>query len=343
MKRNLIILGIILLVIAGITIYFSRNQNKTTGSASAQESPKFTVKKNKLTETLTISGEIAADEHVSLFFPLGGKLSWVGVKEGDFVKKYQGIASLDQRDLQKKLESSLNTYMISRWDFEQTKDDNKDADVTSGELGEKLRRIVDKAQFNLNNSVINVELQSLAKEMAYMYSPIEGIVTKVGGQFAGANIAATQTYEVVNPQTVYFLASADQTEVPLISVGDTAKITLDPYENETMTGVVKSIAFTPKTGDTGTSYEIKIDFGSVNDLLKYRLGMTGDAEFVTKEIKNVYAIPLNYVTTENKKKYVYVLKDGKEVKTEVQLGEEGDSDVAVKSGIKEGDVLVEKK
>lgn len=343
MKKKYFIFLIVGLTIGVAAYFFWQRQAKTNVLATSDNKPNtYTVKKTKLTETLTLSGEIDADEHVSLFFPTGGKLAWVGVKEGDYVKKYQGIASVDQRDLEKRLQASLNSYMITRWDFEQSKVDNKDAAIKDGDVGDKLKRIIDKAQFNLDNSVINVEIASLAKEMAYMYSPIEGIVTKVGGQYAGANIAATGTFEIVNPQTIFFSAIADQTDIPLLSVGETAVITLDPYESEKITGVVKSIAFTPVVGDTGTTYEVKIDFTSSNDLLKYRLGMTGDAEFVTKEKIGIIAVPASFVKTILKKKYVYILKDGKEVQTEVKVGDEGDSDIEIKNGLSEGDIIVEK-
>lgn len=342
MQKRLIIFILLLLIVAG-GAWFAWSRKVSQAEASVQdETKKFTVIRNKLTETLTLSGEIDADEHVSLFFPTGGKLAWVGVKEGDYVKKFQGIASIDQRDLEKRLQASLNSYMITRWDFEQSKVDNKDAAIKDGEVGDRLKRIIDKAQFNLDNSVINVEIASLAKEMAYMYTPIEGIVTKVGGQYAGANIAATGTFEVVNPQTIFFSAKADQTDIPLLSVGETAEITLDPYESEKITGVVTSIAFTPVAGDTGTTYEVKIDFTSVNDLLKYRLGMTGDAEFVTKEKTGIIAVPSNFVKTISKKKYVYILKGGKEVQTEVKVGDEGDNDLEIIDGLSEGDIIVEK-
>ncbi len=342
MKRR-IVLFVVLFAIFGIVAYWVYSRS----SASAQSGGKtatdntYTVEKTKLRETLTISGEINAEEKVTLSFPTGGKLYWVGVKEGDYVQKYQGIASLDQRDLQKRLESSLNTFMISRWDFDQTKSDNKDAQYTDGELGEKMRRIIDKAQFGLNNSIITVELQSLAKEYAYLYTPIEGIVTKVGAPYAGVTVGATTSYEVVNPNTVYFSATADQTEVPRLHVGQDAKIIVDPYPDTTVSATIKSIAFTPQSGDTGTNYEVKLAFPSSVDVLKYRLGMTGDVEFLTKEKKNVYAVPTTYVLSEANKKYVFILKDGKKIKTEVKAGEEGDTDIEIIRGVEAGDVLVE--
>jgi hypothetical protein len=41
------------------------------------------------------------------------------------------------------------------------------------------------------------------------------------------------------------------------------------------------------------------------------------------------------------KKYVFILKDGKTVKTEVTTGEEGDTKIEIVRGVQAGDVLVE--
>lgn len=342
MKRRALFFIVIILIVGalGYWVYTRNVSTAQLGGKTATETL-YTVEKTSLKETLTISGEINAEEKVTLSFPTGGKLAWVGVKEGDYVKKYQGIASLDQRDLQKRLESSLNSFMITRGDFDQTKSDNKDAQYTDGDLGDKMKRIIDKAQFGLNNSIITVELQSLAKEYSYLYTPIEGIVTQVGAPYAGVTVGATTTYQVVNPNTVYFSATADQTEVPLIHTGQAAKVIIDPFPDSTVTATVQSVSFTPQVGETSTSYEVKLVFPSNVDVSKYRLGMTGDVEFLTKEIKNVFAVPITFVTSEMGKKYVYVLKDDKKVKTEVKVGEEGDTDVEILRGVQKGDVLVE--
>ena len=63
-----------------------------------------TVKKETIKQTLTITGKLDAKEKVMLRFQNSGLLSWVGVKEGDAVTKYQAIAGLDQQELQKTLQ-----------------------------------------------------------------------------------------------------------------------------------------------------------------------------------------------------------------------------------------------
>jgi RND family efflux transporter MFP subunit len=341
MKKFLIIL--LALSIFGYVAYTYYKANIAIAATTAEKEAAYMVTKATLKNTLNLSGKIDASEKATLGFQTAGRLAWVGVKEGDYVKKGQGIASLDQRELQKNLEKQLNTYLIARWDFDQVKVDNKDAAYKDGDVGDKLKRLIDKSQFGLNNSVLNVELQSISKEYSYLASPISGIVTKVTTPYAGVNIGIASTYEVVNPNTIYFSASADQTEVPKLYVGQDATILMDAYAGEPIRATVTSLSFTPKVGEAGTIYEAKLRFESDNIALKYRLGMTGDAEFVTKEYASRLAIPPQYIKTELKKKYVTKIVNGKKVKTEVAIGEEADVLVEIKSGLKDGDMIIETK
>src|SRR5690606_32682488 len=85
--KNKWIIAIIIIVIIGGYFY-----KKNTSQASAEEST-YTVAQGTLQDVLSLSGFIDAEEKVDLHFQSGGRLSWVGVKEGDTVKKFDGIAS----------------------------------------------------------------------------------------------------------------------------------------------------------------------------------------------------------------------------------------------------------
>ncbi len=84
---------ILALGFGGYNYFFASKTNIKTDTAR--------VKRGNLEEKLIISGLIDAEEKVTLRFQTSGRLSWVGVKEGDLVKKYQGIATLDQREIKK--------------------------------------------------------------------------------------------------------------------------------------------------------------------------------------------------------------------------------------------------
>lgn len=299
----------------------------------------YHVKKQTLKETLSLSGEVDAEEKVTLRFQTSGRLAWVGVKEGDYVKKYQAIASLDKRELEKTLKKYLNLYLKTRWNFDQTKDDYKGYELwyIPEETRTAIKRIVDKAQFDLDNSVIDVELKHLALEYANLWTPIEGIVSRVDVPYAGVNITPAQAeFEIINPNTLYFSATADQTEVVNFFVGKKGKIVFDAYPNEEVKGEVYWIGFTPKKGETGTVYQLKIKFNFDKSL---KIGMTGDANFIIKELKDVIALPLNYLKKDRKGDYVYVLIAGKKEKRYLKKGKEIEGKVVIKEGLREGEVV----
>lgn len=328
-KKILFFVFILIAIVAIYKNFIPLNKNNKIESAI--------VKRGTLEEKLTISGTIDAEEKVTLRFQTSGRIAWVGVKEGDYVKKYQGIASLDQQELKKKLQKYLITYMNERWDFDQiTKDDYKDQVIT-----DKIKRLKEKSQFDLNTSVLDVEIQDLAIQFANLWTPIEGIVTKAGAPYAGINIFyPTQAeYEVVNPKTVFFSASADQTEVIKVYEGLTGGLRLDAYPDLELSGSVKNISFIPKTGETGTVYAVKFIFADDNSNYKYRIGMAGDLTFITQKKDDVLYLPLKFIKEDKEGKYVKVKKEKKEQKAYLTVGMETDDSLEIISGLNEDDIV----
>lgn len=323
--------GTILLVLAFIV------WNRLSATRNAASIQSYQVKRQDLKQTLTLTGTVNADAQAFLHFQTGGRLAWIGVKTGDTVGAYQGIASLDQRDVENALQQQLNLYMKTRWDFEQLKDDKKDLIID-----DRLKRILEKSQFDLNNSVLAVELRNLAIEYASLVTPISGVVTRVDMPVSGVNISSSQIIEVVDPASVYLSVLADQTEVTQLQKGMKADIVFDAYPSEHVEGTVTSIAFSPKEGETSTVYEVKLTLATTNDAYKYRLGMTSDVDFITRQKKDALAIPSSFVKQDKGTKYVWKVDKNKKEKTAVELGEETDSLVEVTHGLSQGDVIVEK-
>ncbi len=325
-KRWHLVLGVMIV----LAVIFSRNQST---SVNKEKKPStYKVKKETLKETLTLSGEIDAEEKAVLKFQTSGRLAWVGVKEGDYVKKYQGIASLDQRDVKKTLEKKLLAFSKTRWDFDQTKDDNKDV------LTDKIKRVLEKSQFDLTSSILDVELQNLALEYSYLSSPIEGIVTHVSVPYAGVNITpAGAEFEVVNPKTIYLSVTAEQSDVVLLKKGMEGEIIFDAYPDEIFTGVIGYISFSPKTGESGTVYQIKLVLNKRAQGLPLKLAMTGDVEFVLNEKRNVLSVPIQFVKKDSRGDYITRERNGKKEKIYIKRGEEFDSKVEIKNGLNAGD------
>lgn len=320
-------LFIIIICVAGIVGYnVWKNQSKNAQTESA------TASRQTLEETLTLSGEIEADEKVSLQFGTGGILSWVGVQEGDSVNKNQVLARLDTKQVRTQLEKYLNTYSKTRWDFDQLKDDYPDRAI----INDEVKRILEKSQFDLNNAVADVEIQNAAIRLSTMTTPISGIVTKVTSPFAGVHISLPSLAEidVINPESFYFSATADQNEVITLREGQSGQLALDAYPESSITGTIKQISLLPKSGETGTVYTIKIQYPLGTNM--YRIGMTGDITFITKRKENALAIPAKFLQSEDGKYFVSIMVNGKREKKDVTIGMETDEAVEITSGLDEG-------
>lgn len=338
-KRFKFILTIVIAIVIGSGIFIVQNQNK---NSQKEKESAYVVKRLDLKQSLTLSGKIQAQEKASLKFQTSGRLTWVGVKEGDAVKKWQAIASLDQRDVKKALEKKLNTYMSERWDFEQTQDsyDIHGNPISKFTLTDEERRILEKSQFDLNNSVLDVELADLSREYATLYSPINGVVTHIDTPLPGLNITpAGAEFVVINPDSIYFSVSADQSEVVDLKKDMPANITLDSFSDKIIESTISAISFTPKTDETGTVYEVKLTLPINNSDYKYRIEMTGDATFITSEKSKILAVPSTYVHEEKDKNYVNSLKKGKKEKIYIKIGEEIDDHTEILSGLKEGETI----
>ena len=334
-KRWYLILGVIIVLL----VIFTRSQSSPTNNGKNPQT--YKIKKETLKETLSLSGEIGAEEKVNLKFQTSGRLIWVGVKEGDYVKKYQTIASLDQRDLKNRLTKYLNTYAIQRNTFEQTKDDDwNDQYALSQSIRDEAKRLLENNQYNLNNAVLDVEYQNLTVEYANLWTPIEGIVTRVDIPFSGVNITpATAEFEIINPKTIYLSVTAEQSDVVLLKVGMEGEIVFDAYPDKTFTGVIDYISFAPKTGETGTVYQVKLILDKSGQELPLKLAMTGDVEFVLSEKKNVLSVPVQFVKKDSKGDYLTRERKGKKEKIYVKRGEEFDSKVEIKNGLEVGDIV----
>src|SRR3990167_8906915 len=316
-KRWYLVLVIVLFL--GFLFFKFTAKPKTTEKS-------YKVKTTNLKEELSFSGQIDALEKVTLRFQTSGLLAWVGVREGDYVKKYQTLASLDQRDIKNRLQKYLNTFVSQRLSFEQTKDDywNKQYDLSES-IRKSAERTLQDSQYDLNNSVLDVELQSLTVEYASLWTPIEGIVTHVSVPFAGVNVTpAGADFEVVNPKTLFFSVTAEQGDVINLQEGATGEISFDAYPEKKFNASLYYISFSPKDGETGTVYELRLKLDEQAQELPLRLAMTGDVDFLIKEENNTLSVPSSFIKKDGKGSYVYTGNSNKKVKKYIEISEEID-------------------
>lgn len=324
----------IVLALSVIAIVFAIWQiNKAN---SKEQELKFEpVVKSSLTKTLDISGIVDAKEKARMRFLTGGKLVYLGAQEGDWVKKWQTLASIDKKILQKQLDQDLNTYMQERWDFEDTQD-QYDYNVEN----KATRKNIDQEQWDLENKVLTVEIRDIAIKESSIYSPVEGVLIKSPTTVTGVQLLGTDFFEVVNPNTLIFRAEVDEADISLIKLDQNAIIELDAYDEEKIETKLSYIAYSSSVSSSGTVFLVEFPLNS-QDLNKFRLGMNGDAKIILDTRENILVVPFDATISRDGKYYVKV-KDanGEIVEKEISLGLETDELVEVTNGLNEGDLVL---
>jgi RND family efflux transporter MFP subunit len=329
-------IGVIILAVIGVIIYNSTRPPKTTSAR---------VTRQTIQEVVEASGRIKAGETVTLSFPAGSKIVWVGVKKGDQVKRWQTLASVDRRALEKSVKQKLLDYMTTRWNFEQTSDDHdvRGRSLEQVTLTDSEKRIVEKSQFGLDQAVLDYEIARLSLEQSTLITPIEGTVVDTSNLVAGQTLSTAELtglpIKVTNMNSIYFQAEIDETDYSKIKAGLHTLLSLDSFPEATVGGTVRFIA---KEGvkKTGGGVQIPVDISMNNTELPLIPELTGDVQIITNEKPNVLIVDKKYVTTKDGKSTVQVLTNGKLTTKEVTVGITSSKLVEITSGLNEGDEVV---
>jgi len=325
-KRRIIIL--LILIIAGVLSYkFFTSRNSTAVKTSR-------VYQGKVSEELILSGEIKAEEQANLNFLYSGELDYVGVVEGQTVKKGDILAKLDSTNAYQtflQVDADLRRYTSS---LDKTYDDVQGHEADESFADRESRTVAETNKDKAYRTYV-IAQKNLAN--LNLKAPFDGIITGITHPFNGINTSLAESQiEIVNPTTLFFSVDADQTDVTNIKLGQKVAIILDSFGNEELEGVVLYISYTPKAGEIGTVYEVKVRFANI-DAQKIRIGMSGDAKFILSEKENVLFVPPEFVKTDTTGKYVNLTK--KNNKKYIEVGIESEDKVEIKGDINEGDIV----
>jgi RND family efflux transporter MFP subunit len=345
-KKNWLKLVVVLII--GV-IVFNLIKTKTAKSDSqttlASKDVVVTPKIADISEELTLAGSISATDVATLHFPTAGKMVWVGVKVGDRVKKWQAIASLDKQQLKKNLQTQFNNYRTALSQFQDTQDQYqpiRDKYLVT----DTIKRILERTNYSLDNSVINYEIADMAIKDATLTTPIAGVVVSIDKPLAGVNISPTDTFVIVNPESVYFQSDIDQEEVSQVKIGDRATIILDSFPNQALESKITYVSFIPVTGQSSTVYQVRFNLPITNNQdLTYRLGMSGDVTITLKQAPSALTVPVDALyINDTGTSYVLVKNNSKKLSVRpVKTGIENDTDVQILEGLSANESIVIKK
>jgi RND family efflux transporter MFP subunit len=330
LKRKFLVIAILIILLILFLIWkFVINRK-----ANDVESEK--IQRGKIQEVLILSGEIKADEHAELKFQTSGKLSWIGVKEGDWVNESDALAKLDITNLVSDLQRARSDLREEDATVDRVHDDVKDHDDDETFTQKETRTIAEVAKDKAWENVLKAQ-ENLRN--ATLYAPFAGIITFVANPFSGVNVLFSETQiEIINPDTIFMEVSADQSEVVDIKVGQKVSIILDAYPDQEFKGDVNFISFTPESEEVGTVYKVKVDLVDDNfNVNKFKISMTGDVKFILSEKDDVLYIPIKFVNSDSEGKYVNLGQKNNRVY--IETGIEGEDNIEIVGDLKEGEVV----
>ncbi|MBR3303136.1 MAG: efflux RND transporter periplasmic adaptor subunit [Bacteroidales bacterium] len=251
-----------------------------------------------------------------------GRIERINVEVGDRVYKGQRLAQMDASNLnQVRLQMENN-----KMEFERTKQLFEIGGASQSEYDAR-KMAYEVSQTTYNNLAVNT----------YLNSPISGVVTArnydAGDMFSGA--MPLFTVEQIRP--VKIKVNAPEGLFGQIKKGQSVNIKLDVYPDEVFEGKVHLVY--PSISAASRTFPIEITIENSNE--RVRPGMFARAIFVYAVEHNVVVPDVAVVKQMGSgDHYVYTVVDNKVVFNKVKLGQLIGTEYEIKSGLKEGDMII---
>jgi len=334
-RNKKIMLGVgVAVVLAGIA-YANIRFKRTAGVTVNTEA----IQKRNLEAIVSASGKIQPKRFVNISADTMGRVTGLAVNEGDRVKVGQFLLQVDPRNLrtavqrtQASLEAARSqTQQLSlsiesaRTSLKQAEDNfNRQQQLWKGGL--TTREALDRAenelkmrQSDLRSQEQQIQTQRLRiqQEQATLEtdrynlskvrieSPINGIVTRRNIEegemvvIGTMNNAGTVLLTIADMSVIEAEVEVDETDIPSVAIGQTAKITIDAIPEKTFAGKVTEIGNSPiqTTGQAArqaTNFKVVVTVDT--EIADVRPGFTCTAEITTATRKSVVAVPIQATT-----------------------------------------------
>jgi len=366
-KKLLIFAGIVLLVVA---VPVARS---VLGGGNVKEVELEPLARRSIQSSVLASGRLAHEDEVKLMTEEIGRVTQLHIAEGDRVKAGQLLLQIDDEAHRAAVEQSaaqvrMQEIAIERqrlrlenlraqWQrqqrlFERGLVDEDSFDLLSNEL--KLAEVdLESAREQLSQARAQLEQAEDRLRKTRVYSPIDGVVTsldiKVGETAISSttNLPGSTLMTIANPDSIHTEVNVDEADIANVEVGQRANVYAIAYPDTPIDGVIESIAVSAKVpeGQQGLSFAVKIRLDPP-DGVRLRPGMSCRAEIFTTTKKDVLAVPIQAILTEESRAEgktthsVFVNRGGQARKVEVGVGLSDDAYQEITKGLAEGDEIV---
>lgn len=304
---------------------------------------------------LTASGYVVAQTQAAVASKGTGRLVYLGVEEGDVVKKGQIIARLEDSDVIAALDKAKadlavvkagdvdasNTLTRTKQLFERKLASQADLDAAQANF--------DKVHASILSAQAAVEEAQVAVENTRIRAPFNGtVLTKdadvgeVVAPFGAATNSRGAVVTMADMSSLQVEADVSESNIMRVHVGQPCQIVLDAYPNKIYKGVVHMIV--PTADRSKATVMTKIAFK--NRDAQVLPEMSAKVTFLSSTADTASAgapyltLPSAAVVAREGSNIVYLAQDGRAVPRVVQIGRSSGDRLEIVRGVDQSDRVI---
>lgn len=176
----------------------------------------------------------------------------------------------------------------------------------------------------------------VAKGREGMKADMNGVVASVDALQSNTATQGLAMFTIATTDKVRMKIEISPDDYDKMIVGNEATITVGEYKYKGKLTKVNKIAVNNEKGNPVIGAQIRIENPDKN----LCIGATAKVSMTVAESQNVLTIPTEVINTSSEGDFVYIIKDGIVEKKDVELGTSSTASIEVKSGLEEGDQVV---
>jgi len=331
-RGRLFLLGLIFVIIAAIFVVVQLRSARASSEARRQQTPAVKVQtpaRTDLMRALHFTGDVSAIQQAAIFSKVSGNIDRIYVDMGMPVRRGQILALIDTTELAQQLQQASATYENARLIHQRS------SDLFAQNL--VSRQDLDNAEAALKVAGAAYDASKTRLGYARITAPFSGIITR---RFldAGAlvNPGSSTLFTLMDLDAMKVLVNVQERDIPMISEGKQAVVTVDAFPGRTFTGRVKRYS---QAVDLGTrTMPVEIDIPNPGLMLKP--GMYASVTLEVGRTTNAITIPLGAVLRDNSGPYVLIAEQDTARRRAVALGMEQDDRIQVLSGLEGSEQVI---
>jgi HlyD family secretion protein len=359
LKKIAVIVGIIVLAIA-VSAWRMRPDPLAVWVTKAELGPVEQTVSN------TRAGTIKACRRSKLSMPLGGVVDKLLVKKGDRVEPGQLLLELWDRDHHAEVEQARAAVNSAQHSQQQVcvmaQRSARESQRMQTLAERKLISIdaADNAQSNalaqqgacaaaraqVTSAEAQLTTQQAVLERFQLRAPFAGVVAEINGELgeyvtpSPPGVATPPAVDLIDTSCLYATAPIDEVDAAALRLGMPVKITLDAFREREFSGKLTRIApYVLDLEKQARTVDVDVKFDEVPQDVVLLIGYSADVTIVLKNAERVLRVPTEALVNADN---VWVLDPKAEVinKRKLQLGIGNFTFTEVRSGLREGDLVV---